>query len=63
MGKAVAKKRSVKRAAPAASQFMLDDAAFDVETWLANEISTEFARAEGAAFVAWIGDGAAKGVS
>jgi len=37
---------------PAASQAMLDDAAFDVEAWLAGEIATEFARAEGAAFVA-----------
>ena len=36
---------------PAASQSMLDDAAFDVEAWLAHEIATEFARAEGAAFV------------
>jgi HK97 family phage major capsid protein len=36
---------------PAASQAMLDDAAFDVEAWLAGEIATEFARAEGAAFV------------
>jgi len=36
---------------PAASQQMLDDAMFDVETWLANEIATEFARAEGMAFV------------
>lgn len=36
---------------PAASQAMLDDAAFDVEAWLADEIATEFARAEGAAFV------------
>ncbi len=36
---------------PAASQAMLDDAFFDVETWLADEISREFARAEGAAFV------------
>ena len=36
---------------PAASQAMLDDAAFDLENWLANEIATEFARAEGAAFV------------
>lgn len=36
---------------PAASQFMLDDGAFDVEAWLASEIATEFARAEGAAFV------------
>jgi HK97 family phage major capsid protein len=36
---------------PAASQAMLDDAAFDLETWLASEIAMEFARAEGAAFV------------
>jgi len=36
---------------PAASQSMLDDAAFDLETWLAEEIAMEFARAEGAAFV------------
>ncbi len=36
---------------PSASQAMLDDAAFDVESWLAGEIATEFARAEGAAFV------------
>lgn len=43
---------------PAASQAMLDDAAFDVEAWLAGEIAEEFARAEGAAFVA--GDGANK---
>ena len=43
---------------PAASQAMLDDAAFDVESWLAGEIATEFARAEGAAFIS--GDGANK---
>ncbi|MEM9501965.1 MAG: phage major capsid protein [Pseudomonadota bacterium] len=36
---------------PAASQSMLDDAGFDLESWLANEIAIEFARAEGAAFV------------
>ena len=36
---------------PSASQAMLDDAAFDVEAWLAGEIGTEFARAEGAAFI------------
>lgn len=36
---------------PAASQAMLDDAAFDLEGWLASEIALEFARAEGAAFV------------
>ncbi len=40
---------------PAASQTMLDDAAFDVEAWLANEIAIEFARAEGAAFVSGTG--------
>ena len=43
---------------PAASQAMLDDAAFDVEGWLAAEIAAEFARAEGAAFVS--GDGVNK---
>ena len=36
---------------PAASQAMLDDAAFDVEAWLADEITREFARAEGSAFI------------
>jgi HK97 family phage major capsid protein len=36
---------------PAASQTMLDDFAFDLESWLANEIALEFARAEGSAFV------------
>jgi HK97 family phage major capsid protein len=43
---------------PSASQAMLDDARFDVEGWLAGEIAQEFARAEGAAFVA--GDGTNK---
>lgn len=46
---------------PAASQAMLDDAAFDVEQWLANEIATEFARAEGAAFVGGTGTNQPKG--
>jgi HK97 family phage major capsid protein len=36
---------------PSASQAMLDDAQFDVEAWLASEIATEFAKAEGSAFV------------
>jgi HK97 family phage major capsid protein len=40
---------------PAASQQMLDDAVFDVEKWLAHEIATEFARAEGKAFVSGTG--------
>ncbi len=46
---------------PAASQAMLDDAAFDVEAWLADEIAREFARAEGAAFVAGTGVNQPKG--
>lgn len=46
---------------PAASQFMLDDAAFDVEAWLADEIATEFARAEGAAFVSGSGTNRPRG--
>lgn len=40
---------------PAASQAMLDDVGFDLETWLAGEIAGEFARAEGAAFVSGSG--------
>lgn len=40
---------------PAASQAMLDDAGFDLESWLANEIAVEFARAEGSAFVSGSG--------
>ncbi len=40
---------------PAATQRSLDDAAFDVEAWLAEEVSIEFAEQEGAAF--WDGNG------
>lgn len=46
---------------PAASQAMLDDARFDVESWLAGEIATEFARAEGAAFVSGNGSNKPRG--
>ncbi|MEL6237180.1 MAG: phage major capsid protein [Pseudomonadota bacterium] len=46
---------------PAASQTMLDDAAFDIETWLASEIAIEFARAEGAAFVGGTGSNQPEG--
>jgi HK97 family phage major capsid protein len=46
---------------PAASQAMLDDAAFDVEAWLASEIASEFARAEGQAFVSGSGVNRPKG--
>lgn len=46
---------------PAASQTMLDDALFDVEGWLANEIAGEFGRAEGVAFVSGTGVSQPKG--
>jgi HK97 family phage major capsid protein len=46
---------------PSASQAMLDDAQFDVEAWLAGEIATEFARAEGTAFVNGSGTNQPKG--
>ena len=46
---------------PAASQRMLDDAAFDLEGWLSSEIAMEFARAEGAAFVNGNGTNQPKG--
>ena len=46
---------------PAASQAMLDDVAFDLESWLANEIAMEFARAEGAAFINGTGVNQPKG--
>ncbi|WBU61817.1 phage major capsid protein [Paracoccus albus] len=45
-------------AMPKASQRLLDDAAFDVETWLAERIADKFARAESSAFL--IGDGVGK---
>lgn len=46
---------------PAASQAMLDDAQFDVQAWLADEIASEFARAEGAAFITGSGTSQPKG--
>lgn len=45
-------------AMPAATQALLDDAAIDVESWIAEEVQQAFAEQEGAAFVA--GDGVAK---
>ena len=45
-------------AMPKASQRLLDDAAFDVEGWLAQRIADKFAAAEAAAFVS--GDGVNK---
>jgi HK97 family phage major capsid protein len=45
-------------AMPKASQRLLDDAAFDVEAWLAERIGEKFARSEAAAFIT--GDGVSK---
>lgn len=42
-------------ALPKASQRLLDDAAFDIEGWLADRIAQKFARAEASAFIS--GDG------
>ncbi|MDN7970668.1 phage major capsid protein [Burkholderia multivorans] len=43
---------------PAATQQILDDAEIDLESWLATEVQTEFAKQEGKAFLA--GDGTNK---
>ena len=45
-------------AMPKASQRILDDAATNVEAWLAGRIADKFARVEGTAF--WTGDGVGK---
>lgn len=45
-------------ASPKASQRLLDDTAFDVESWLAERIADRFLRAESAAFIS--GDGVNK---
>ena len=49
-------------AMPKASQRLLDDSAFDVETWLAGKISTRFIRAESAAFINGDGIDKPKGI-
>ena len=43
---------------PAASQGLIDDAEIDIEAWLADEVSTEFDKQEGVAFLS--GDGSNK---
>src|SRR3546814_1892896 len=48
-------------AKPAASQAMLDDAMFNVEDWLAEQLGREFAVAEGSAFVNGNGTSRPKG--
>lgn len=42
-------------AMPAATQTLLDDAAVDIDAWLAGEVDTAFAEQEGAAFVSGTG--------
>jgi len=49
-------------AQPKASQRLLDDAAFDVETWLAGRIAEKFARSESSAFISGNGVDKPKGV-
>jgi HK97 family phage major capsid protein len=46
---------------PAATQSMLDDAFFNVEAWLAEELSNEFGQKEGAAFISGNGTDKPKG--
>lgn len=48
-------------AAPQATQRILDDAAIDVEAWLAGKIGDKFARVEGAAFCVGTGVGQPRG--
>lgn len=48
-------------AQPAATQKLLDDAAWDPEAWLAAKIADKFARTENAAFVLGDGNGKPKG--
>ncbi|MDO5641891.1 MAG: phage major capsid protein [Paracoccus sp. (in: a-proteobacteria)] len=49
-------------AMPKASQRLLDDAAFDVETWLAERIAAKFARAETHAFLRGTGTDQPRGI-
>lgn len=49
-------------AMPRASQRLLEDAAFDVEGWLAERIAERFARAEAAAFILGDGDDKPRGI-
>ena len=47
---------------PAISQQLLDDAAINIEEWLAGEVETEFSRQEGIAFVSGDGVNKPKGI-
>lgn len=47
---------------PAATQWSLDDMFFDVEQWISNEVSVEFAKEEGLAFISGNGTNKPKGI-
>ncbi|MFP7673369.1 phage major capsid protein [Marivita sp. S0852] len=49
-------------AMPKASQRLLDDTAFDIETWLAGRIADTFARAEAGAFITGDGQDKPRGI-
>lgn len=49
-------------AEPSATQTMLDDAAVNIETWLADEVSITFGEQEGAAFISGSGTGQPRGI-
>lgn len=49
-------------AMPAASQTLLDDSIVDIEQWLADEVQSEFAAQESAAFISGNGTTAPKGI-
>lgn len=48
-------------AMPAASQTLLDDSSINIDQWIADEVSLEFAQKEGAAFVAGNGSNQPRG--
>ena len=49
-------------AEPHATQSMLDDGMFDIESWLSDEVSLEFAEQEGGAFVTGSGVNSPRGI-
>lgn len=49
-------------AQPAATQALLDDAAVDIESWIAQEVEIVFAEQEGAAFITGDGSNKPKGI-
>ncbi|HAF38250.1 MAG TPA: phage major capsid protein [Gammaproteobacteria bacterium] len=47
---------------PAATQTMLDDSRVNIESWIAGEVATEFAEAEGTAFISGSGVNQPRGI-